>query len=382
MFALVCCNQQQTQEVEEMPLEQSLVPPTLLERHVENDMWKTVQLDVKDESRTPEKELPCPETDMIAKQPSTYPDLHAQDALTLEIIAKRSLNTSLRAGKYIAASRALLRGDEHGSGLDEATLERIHRIDSKFNEATRMLTAKPGDLKVSEHNKQLGLHWGLKLEGSIMQIVSVKDYDVDFVKMIELDLQRDMEDKTCEDNVSQEILGAPFPHDICWRRKAVIKGIGQKLDDVMMVNSVNALDEPLSAVCTMKYTLAESATADPHGTPLPPVAPGSSRTPFVMYATSFTPLALGGDAMRGVRKLECLETKLSPMLAKVLGVMPNFLLKKLVRGNQEAMAKLTTELLKSAESENLLKASHHADCKNADFLEQLRQEIIAKPVKS
>jgi hypothetical protein len=359
----------------------------LLEQHAEQH----VQINVKEEAKPPATELsdirivqmeestPNPKLDVKLSETSALPGSQTQDSVPAQSLdSKESLNKMLRVGKYVAANRELLQIEKAkgGSGLDDVTTERVHRIGDKFQEALRMLKSKPGDLKVSEQNKELGLHWGMKLEGSIMQIVSVKDYDVDFVKMIALDLQRDMENNICDDDVSQEILGAPMPHDICWRRRAVIKGVGQKLDDVMMVNSVNALDEDLGAVCSMKYTLAESATVDPHGIPIPAVASGFSRTPFVMYASSFTPLALGGDQLRGVRKVECLETKLSSTLAKVLGVMPNFLLKKLIRGNQETMAKLTLQVLKSAESENLVKVPHHAD-----FLDQLRQEIIAKASK-
>jgi hypothetical protein len=369
MFASCCCNQQRKDEVEvfeELPQTQDLSLPNLLETQVQNDP--------KDDSKMPAaSEEPCWKTVVMDSPPNASPDTGTQDSSTTPSAdMKPNLSTLLRAGKYAAANKLLqLEKAAGGCGLDEATTERIHRIGNKFNEAMRMLQAKPGDLKVSEHNKQLGLHWGLKLDGPIMQIVSVKDYDVDFLKMVALDLKRDMEGKTCDDEISQEILGTPCTHDVCWRRKAVIKGVGQKLDDVMMVNSVNALDEPLGAVCSMKYTLAESDTTDPHGTPIPAVMSGFSRTPFVMYATSFTPLALEGNKLRGVRKVECLETKLSPMLAKVLGVMPSFLLKKLIRGNQETMAKKTLEVLNSAESANLL-------TQDAEFFDQLRKEIVAK----
>merc|ERR1712166_482009 len=135
------------------------------------------------------------------------------------------------------------------------------------------------------------------------------------------------------------------------------------------MGAVDALDEPLvNAVSTLKYTVAAKATADPFGNAIPPLAPGHLRTPYVMTATAFTPLGLHGDKMRGVRKVEVMEIELAPTVAKVLGMMPNFLLKKLCRGSVETKAKLTHEFI--GNSEELKKRMQMAP--RSDFLEKIR----------
>jgi hypothetical protein len=311
--------------------------------------------------------VPCSNAKTIIISHETL-KAQAQDADPTE-----SLSTLVSLGKYAAAYRRLEQAQDDG-GLDRISLERVLRIGKRFIKARQMLETVPADFIVNEYNKQLGLHWGMKLDGSILQIVSVKDYDVNIMKMIALDLHRTWEDRTSTNDITQEILGDPFPHDTCWRRREILR-MGRKLDDVIVVNSVNALEEPLHAICSIKYTIDETATTEPHSALVPAVDSGFSRTPFAMYATSFMPLTLNGDRLRGVRKIESQETRLSPMMAKFLGLMPNSILKIMFRGGQEAMTQFTLDLLKSPESDQLLGPSPHEG-----FLMQVREQILASDI--
>lgn len=296
---------------------------------------------------------------------------------------KHPLAIALELGRYAEADRELFKLKE---SLDDAALEqrssvcaddieRVRRIGSKFKSVQRLLGMTPQDLKVNEENPKFKLKWGMKLDRAMMQLVSVTEIDGDFLKVLALDLEADLEDKISEDEISQEMFGQPHAHDVSWRKRMVKAGVGTKADDIMMVSAVDALDEPLvNAVCTLKYTLDCSASADPFGNTIPPVAPGHLRTPYVMTATAFTPLGLHGDKMRGVRKLEVMEIELAPAVAKVLGMMPNFVLKKLCRGSVETKARLIPEVI--GNSEELNKRMQVAP--RSQFLEHIRSHLACK----
>jgi len=295
-------------------------------------------------------------------------------------------------GRYAEANRELLKLEASLSGavlgdrgrvvptpieiLGAEAIERVRRIGAKFEDAQRLLKMKPQDLAVNEENSTLKLKWGMKLEKTMMRVVTVTEIDVDFLKVLALDLEADLEDKISEDEISQVMFGQPHAHDVSWRKRMVKAGVGTKADDIMMVSVVDALDEPeVKAVCTLKYTLAAEATADPFGNVIPPLADGHLRTPYVMTATTFTPLGLDGDKMRGVRKVEIQEVELPPTVAKILGMMPNFLLKKLCRGSMEAKAKLIPEVIR--DSEELNKRLQMSP--RSEFLEQIRGRIAGTP---
>ena len=127
----------------------------------------------------------------------------------------------------------------------------------------------------------------------------------------------------------------------------------------------------MNAVCSLKYTLDKGANTDPYGTPVPAADPGYLPTPYQFTATSFTPLGRGGSKLQGVRKFECVETELPPTIAKVLGVMPSFLLKKLCRGNIEAKVKMTMDVVKNfAELEQRVQVPPRSE-----FLGQVQSHI-------
>merc|ERR1740138_1463189 len=107
------------------------------------------------------------------------------------------------------------------------------------------------------------MRWGVKLDGNFMTIISVADFEVDFIKAVALHMEADLESRFNEDDISAEMLSRPHAHEVSWRRRCVSKSTGNKSDDVVTVSSVNALDEPLKAVCVLQGTLAGKATADP-----------------------------------------------------------------------------------------------------------------------
>merc|ERR1711865_146474 len=99
-----------------------------------------------------------------------------------------------------------------------------------------MFLTKPEDLKVYEENKKLSMRWGMKLDGVIMKIVSVTDFDADFLAMVSLDLEAGLEGKISEDEITQEIFSKPHAHDASWRKRMVKSGVGTKSDDIVMVS--------------------------------------------------------------------------------------------------------------------------------------------------
>jgi len=291
---------------------------------------------------------------------------------------KHPLAKAAALGRYAAAHRELLDLQKSGGDpeqfLDKAAIERVNRIGATFAGATRLFKMKPDDLKMFEENKKLNLKWGLKLEGAKMIVVSIVDYnDANFLKMACLDLEPDLEDKISEDEIVQELFSQPHAHDVSWRKRMVKSGVGTKSDDILVVSSVDALDESLQAVCSLKYTLDKSATADPYGTPIPARDAGHERTPYQMTVTALTPLAIGGDKMRGVRKFECVEVELPSVVSKILGVMPGFMLKKMCRGNVETKVRLTLDFVQT--SQEIDKRQHSQP--RSGFFEHVRSHIVA-----
>jgi hypothetical protein len=299
---------------------------------------------------------------------------------------KHPLTAAADGGRYAAAHRELIRLQENGDPkefLDETVIGRISRIGSKFASAMGLLCLKPEDMKVYEKNDKLSLRWGMKLEGNIMQVVSIADFDADFLKMVCLDLEPDLENAISEDDIRQELFSSAHAHDVSWRKRMIKAGVGTKSDDIVMVSSIDALDEPLNSVCSLKYSLDKKATMDAFGTPIPTPDNGYVRTPYMMTATAFTPLAIDGDKMRGVRKLECVEIEMAPVVAKVLGVMPGFMIKKLCRGNIETKTTLTRKMLQATGSalDQRVKLPP-LQCKmqrppSLQFLEEVRKHICA-----
>jgi hypothetical protein len=294
------------------------------------------------------------------------PVVAVPQATPAEPATKESVTDAANAGRYAMAHAGMPTvGIDPKEYLDSEVIERINRIGSKFNETISMLQKKPADVKANEKNASLRLEWSVSVEGSIMEMISVEDYDCDIMKLIALDLQRSLENKIQgDDTVVNEIQGEPFAHDVCWRRR----DNKNKLDDILMASCIDALDTPVKAICILKYSLPTAVTKLPGLDSIPAAQDGYERTPYIMIATSFAPLPQGG-----VRRIEVDHRDLPAGLAKALGVMPTFMLKKVVRGRLENEVKSINETLKSSSFDELVKAPHQEK-----FLEQLRQRIAPK----
>jgi len=225
-------------------------------------------------------------------------------------------------GRYAAAYRELQKIQKSVGEvrpcefLDAATIERVKRIGAKCDAGMQMLAMNPEDLRIHEENKELQIRWGMTLEGGFIKVITVVDYDVDFLKGVLLDLEGDLDEHVSEDDVTAELLSKPHPHDASWRERTVKPPpIRTKCDDVHMVSSVDALDEALNAVCCFKYSLDPSATADPYGTQIPPPDDGYQRSPHVAQYSASIPLSLHGEKMRGMRKIIFFEWSVPPCCA-------------------------------------------------------------------
>lgn len=305
-------------------------------------------------------------------------DIASQDVRPPQDTHPLAIATDL--GRYASAYRELIElqkiGGDPNEFLDKDAIERVTRIGAKFTDAMKMFETQPEDLKINEENKKLKLRWGMKLEEATLILVSVCDIDVNVMKVLSLDLEADLENKISDADLKQEMFSEPHAHDVSWHKHSVKSGLGTKFDDILMTSSVDALDEPLKAVCSLKYTLDAGATADPYGTPIPKVDPGHTRSPYYFNATAWTPLALGGDKMRGIRKFETTTWELDSIIVKILSMMPNFVLKKLIRQSVESKIKLISEVLQNAEDLKEIDGRMQM-LPRSKFIEQVRSHIDA-----
>jgi hypothetical protein len=278
-------------------------------------------------------------------------------------------------GQYAAAHRAFLRLERLGGNpskyIDEVTLECVDRIGRKFIEAMEMFMLKPG-LSLTKRNTRLGLDWGMKLQCDGLSIVAVEDYDVDFVNMIAIQLQRDMGNMCFPDAATSQFHGNSA-HESCWRRQVFDSLCNTWRDDIIMVSSCNVLDEILNGVCVMEYTLPAGASTDPFGTPLPAIAPGCARTPSLLTASVFTPLGKQGDISRGVRKCQCTKLKFSPEDATIIRSMSEASLIDNVQERLETASRLTREMMQSFRLEEAFGVRGRAE-----YLQTIREQIGAK----
>merc|ERR1712147_274601 len=102
---------------------------------------------------------------------------------------------------------------------------------------------------------------------------------------------------------------------------------------------MDAFDEPIEGILRMRYTVSaydKTCSMDPYGGDLPPPGKGYERHP---YFVDYTGIAPRGS---GTAVFSIMDCRLPHSVAKVLAIMPDFVLKKLVRGRVESFSKLMT----------------------------------------
>jgi hypothetical protein len=258
-----------------------------------------------------------------------------------------ALKDAVKHGRYLAALRELNRLKEKGSlavqSLDAACLERIQRIGGRYEAGMKLIQNKPSDFKIWEENVKLNLAWAVKLEGDRMNCLTVTRFPAKCLSLSDccvLEFERDLENHLSDDDIRSKELSKPDAHECSWHRLAHMKSVGSKTDDILIESALDALDEPSKSVFAMRYSPSSydpAATTDPFGNVLPIAEKGRDRAACQIFFTKLT--SNGTEVIR----TEGNEIKMPSTIAKILGLMPGFLLKKMFRQNFENQAKYALE---------------------------------------
>lgn len=277
-----------------------------------------------------------------------------------------------RTGRYVAARRMQSYLESNGgipsSVLDTPTLERIRRTSGLYEDTAKLL-----QMKVTENNPDLKLHWAFHCDGIVLQTVVISEFAGNFVKGLALSLERDLEDILVEDEVSVSPLGHQHAHDGLWHRISTSKSTGAKLDDVHSTVAIDALDEALGAIWACSCTVGPAVT-EVRGVAIPPAAPGYCRSPAMTGVFVMVPLgASSGKGEAGFVKVEASITKLSPNAAKFFDMVPEFALRTLMRTTFERQAEKMNAALEQAHCPQL--DDRIKDSPRATFYTHVRQHL-------
>lgn len=304
----------------------------------------------------------------IAKNVPTIADVKpfAVAASTVEQILDESgrLTEAIKQGRYVAASRHLKRLEEKAilmPALDVSSRDRLKRIEGRYEAGMKLVQAKPNDFRVSEENAELNLSWGMKLEGDRLLVLQETTFpSLSLVDCCVLEFERDLENHLTDDDIRATMLSCPDAHECTWHRLSHIKAVGRKTDDVVVESALDALDEPCKSIIGMRYSPSAydaSAQVDPSGNAIPRPEEGRDRYPYLFFFKKLTP------SNNGVICTVASEAKLPSAVAKVLGWMPGFVLKKLFRKTLESQAKYVVEFVQKhrAVLDERLQASPRAE---------------------
>mmetsp|Transcript_26581 Transcript_26581/g.88121 ORF Transcript_26581/g.88121 Transcript_26581/m.88121 type:complete len:490 (+) Transcript_26581:99-1568(+) len=228
------------------------------------------------------------------------------------IVEDIMLSTALRAGRWIEARQRLESLEAAGTSeavqyLDDSTMERLRRINARFEDSLHELKPKEQDGWILNQTANHGLDFRFRLTSRTLEVVSSKVFEgVDalhaFIGLCEFDLQRKY-DKQILDVQTLEQVGTG---DSLWR---IVKQVAvAKEDNVLHVSCIDALDEPLGALWVSTYTPvllaasnrneATSGSGDRHpveacGVTLPAPQDGSVRLELWKTVYAVTPVWRG-----------------------------------------------------------------------------------------
>lgn len=285
------------------------------------------------------------------------------------------LAAAVRLGRFLEARRQLHRMEAEGHDpsqvLDAATLERLARILEKYDSSQSILSTSVFDLPVSEVNEEMHLQWGVEVAGSTLRFIYEIEEEHDFVRGFVGVQERDLHKVFNKGVLSAEMLGKNTPNDGLWRSITLSQSTGMKGDNVALVSSIDALDEPGGHIWACTYSPPEGVE-EVGGVPLPPVLEGHHRLPYSFWATTMTPTISRSDGkIRGYKMKVAVEMELPYMALKIVEMMPRILLRRLARSKMEQSPK---------DFRRFVQSSHEIDDRlqkspRAEFYERLRRHL-------
>lgn len=216
--------------------------------------------------------------------------------------------------------------------LDQASLDRLHRIGDKYSEGERSLQCDLNSFQVFEENKKLkNLAWGVSItkDNEFIQMASC-DYDHEFLNGVAIRVEKDM----CTDYESAKVIGPRSGNDATWQLVRNVAAVRARMDDISHESFVDALDEPMQAVFYASYSPLPGTTTV-NGEPIPRVTEGCERAESLLNVGKLMPLRRGPDGLHGYRYTGYSRVRVPSSIAVALRAMPAFLLRRIMRAYWE-----------------------------------------------
>lgn len=289
----------------------------------------------------------------------------------------RAFHAATQAGRFLEAQRELDRlraaGLVPSEVLGPAPVERTLRIISKYQASLDLLKSRVEDFPVNEANESLNMKWGFELKEGCLRIVTIMLFpDMDVVRCFAAAQERDLQKPFNAGLVRANTLGQVNAHDNFWRSWTVSKTTNTKGDNVAIISSTDALDEPLGSLWSAMYTPTPEA-CDMAKVTIPPTEEGHGRAEYSFMVYSVTPAAprQSGDRSTGLHMKVLAETALPAVVRAVLSMMPAWALKRVMRSKVEKMPKQFKAYVQGSEELDRRIASGP----RREFYAQLRERL-------
>jgi len=224
--------------------------------------------------------------------------------------------------------------------LEQATVERVHRMAEQYDYSHKLLKMKHTDFPIHEENAALNLKWGVEIAGDVMKAVyTVTDRDGSALKQFAALMERDLH-KAFNKGLQRAVtLGPEHPCDSIWQAHSVSTTTGAKSDNVTMSSGMDALCEDLGCLWYGNYT-PPRGTCDLLGVKVPPPEEGHSRSAMIYIATAVRPLkGEGEDRSQGFEMTVAAQTQLPAVFVSFVQWTPTVVIRKIARKKLEQSCK-------------------------------------------
>lgn len=283
-------------------------------------------------------------------------DLEALNELTPEKVEEvRAYNLAESRGQFISARREQQR--LQAAGVDpehifkQQSLERVRRVCTTYEESMKILQGRFKDMDTSEKMDCYNCEWGLTVKGdALTMLYSVEEPELDLISAVAALMERDLQKAFNQGIVRTERLGTSSSNEQFWRTWTYSRTAKAYSDNIQIINSMDALDEPVAAVWG-SYATPSTEAATAQGVYLPPADPGCARTEHAFTVWQLVPMHDQGHRHRslGFRMRMQMDVKLPAVIATAVNLLPWFAVRRLARNRVSKAVKEFHEFVRTSE---------------------------------
>lgn len=251
-------------------------------------------------------------------------------AATSDAELRAQFEAAVAEGRLLDAHRAIQRleqdHDDAGAILgDDLAVERVERLATLYDSSLSFLARAPEELYDHETEPALNLRWGVEVQGSNLKVLlRVTACDIDATRLFAALLERDLQRPISAGLLEAETLGAEHANDACWRSISYSKTTWSYSDNVVMLSSLDALDEESGCIWLSSYT-PDQNTTDVQEIDVPPPRKDHSRSKYVFMAVAARPRPEGLEVTMGM------DVRLPDLALPIVRSTPGFLLRSMAR---------------------------------------------------